>query len=163
MDWIAHSVVKFLGCAPSCGWLHRFEARKGFADRALPYDRVVSDVENKRGDDRVKVDAFVKVSGESDREYVFRTRDLSAKGLFLYTKVTHIYPIEVGDRLTLELYDYEDAIVCTVVVARVVEPSSDESEDFPTGFGVKVSEITEENSARLDALIGRIQEGHAPY
>ena len=123
----------------------------------------MSGVENKRGDDRVQVDAFVKVSGKSDREYVFRTRDLSARGLFLYTKVTHIYPIDVGDRLTLELYDYDQVIVCTVIVARVVEPSSDESEDFPTGFGVKVSEISDENAKRLDALIGRIQDGILPY
>ncbi len=129
----------------------------------LSYDRGVSDVENKREDDRVKVDAFVKVSGKSDREYVFRTRDLSAKGLFLYTKVTHIYPIEVGNKLFLELYDYDYAIKCTVVVARVVEPSSNESEDFPTGFGVKISDISADDAARLSALIGRIQEGLAPY
>lgn len=130
---------------------------------ALSYDRSVSDVENKRQDDRVKVDAFVKVSGRGDREYVFRTRDLSANGLFLYTKVTHIYPIQVGSELTLEVYDYDQAIVCTVVVARVVEPSSDESEDFPTGFGVRISSISDEDAARMQGLIARLQEGVAPY
>ncbi len=129
----------------------------------LSYDSEVSDVRNKRGDDRVKLDAFVKVSGKSDREYVFRTRDLSAKGLFLYTKVTHIYPIEVGSELSLELYDFDHAIECTVVVARVVEPSSDESEDFPTGFGVTIARISAEDSTRLEALIGRLQEGVIPY
>ena len=129
----------------------------------LSYDHPVSDVENKRRDDRVKVDAFVKVGGRGDREYVFRSRDLSPTGLFLYTKVTHIYPIQVGSELTLEVYDYDQAIICTVVVARVVEPSSDESEDFPTGFGVRISKISGENSTRLQGLIARLEEGVAPY
>ncbi len=75
----------------------------------------------------------MKVNGGNDREYVFRTRDLSDAGLFLYTKVTHIYPIKVGSRLTLELYDYDDSISCTVAVVRVVEPASTESEEYPTG------------------------------
>lgn len=130
---------------------------------ALSYDSAVSDVENKREDDRVKVDAFVKVSGKGDREYVFRTRDLSANGLFLYTKVTHIYPIQVGSELVLEVYDYDQAILCTVVVARVVEPSSEESEDFPTGFGVRISKIGDDDSVRLQSLIARLQQGVAPY
>ena len=129
----------------------------------LSYDSPVSDVENKRGDDRVKVDAFVKVGGRGDREYVFRTRDLSSNGLFLYTRVTHIYPIQVGSELTLEVYDYDQAIECTVVVARVVEPTSEESEDFPTGFGVRISKISKEDSSRLQSLISRLQDGVAPY
>ena len=91
----------------------------------MSYDTRVVDAENKRSSDRVKVDAFVKVKGGSDREYVFRTRDLSDRGLFLYTRVTHIYPIKVGTVLDLELYDYEEAIHCSVVVARVVEPIGD--------------------------------------
>ncbi len=130
---------------------------------ALSYDSAVAEVENKREDDRVKVDAFVKVSGKGDREYVFRTRDLSANGLFLYTKVTHIYPIQVGSELALEVYDYDQAITCTVVVARVVEPSSEESEEFPTGFGVRISKISDEDSGRLTSLIKRLQDGVAPY
>jgi hypothetical protein len=129
----------------------------------LSYDSPVSEVENKRGDDRVKVDAFVKVGGRGDREYVFRTRDLSSNGLFLYTRVTHIYPIQVGSELTLEVYDYDQAIECTVVVARVVEPTSEESEDFPTGFGVRISKISKEDSSRLQSLISRLQDGVAPY
>ena len=59
-----------------------------------------------RGAERVKVDAFVKVVG-ADREYVFRTRDLSKDGLFLYTKVAHAYPFKPGSRLDLELYDLQ--------------------------------------------------------
>lgn len=129
----------------------------------LSYDRPVSEVQNKREDERVKVDAFVKVSGRGDREYVFRTRDLSAKGLFLYTRVTHIYPIQVGSKLTLEVYDYDQAIACSVVVARVVEPSSDESEDFPTGFGVRIADISDDDASRLQGLIQRLQAGVAPY
>ena len=43
------------------------------------------------------IDAFVRVLG-GDREYVIRTRDLSQGGLFLYTRVGHLYPImEIDD------------------------------------------------------------------
>ncbi len=122
-----------------------------------------SGAENHREATRIKVDAFVKVSGGNDREYVFRTRDLSDGGLFLYTKVTHIYPIRIGSRLTLELYDYDDYISCTVAVVRVVEPGSEESNDYPTGFGVKISEIDEINRGRLNSMLNRLGDGVAPY
>jgi hypothetical protein len=118
---------------------------------------------NNRETTRLKVDAFVKVNGGNDREYVFRTRDLSDGGLFLYTKVTHIYPIKVGSRLTLELYDYDDYISCTVVVARVVEPGSPESDQYPTGFGVKIADIDETNKGRLQTMLDRLGDGLVPY
>jgi hypothetical protein len=119
--------------------------------------------ENHRETTRIKVDAFVKVNGGNDREYVFRTRDLSDGGLFLYTKVTHIYPIKVGSRLTLELYDYDDYISCTVAVVRVVEPGSTESGGYPTGFGVKIADIDETNKGRLQTMLDRLSDGVAPY
>lgn len=81
----------------------------------------------------------------------------------MYTKVTHIYPIKVGSSLTLELYDYDDHISCDVVVARIVEPSSKESEEYPTGFGVKIAEIDESNRGRLTAMLARLSEGVVPY
>jgi len=34
----------------------------------------------------------VKVRGAGNKEFVFRTRDLSESGLFLYTRVGHAYP-----------------------------------------------------------------------
>lgn len=122
-----------------------------------------SNQEDNRENQRVKVDAFVKVNGGNDREYVFRTRDLSVGGLFLYTKVTHIYPIKVGSKLTLELYDFDNYISCTVVVARVVEADSAESEQYPTGFGVQIAEIDEKNRERLAAMLARLSEGKALY
>lgn len=119
--------------------------------------------ENNRENERVKVDAFVKVNGGNAREYVFRTRDLSEGGLFLYTKVTHIYPIKIGSKLTLELYDFDEYISCTVVVARVVEAGSEEAEQYPTGFGVQIADISEQNRERLTAMLARLGEGKAPY
>ncbi|HUH02210.1 MAG TPA: PilZ domain-containing protein [Kofleriaceae bacterium] len=111
-----------------------------------------------RGEERVKVDAFVKVSG-ADREFVFRTRDLSKNGLFLYTKVAHIYPFKVGSTLTLELYDYDEFVACKVVVVRVVEPGSAESDRYPTGFGVRIVDMDPANRERLETLIGRLAAG----
>jgi len=116
-----------------------------------------------RDGERVKIEAFVKVSG-AEREYVLRTRDLSRSGLFLYTRVAHIYPFKVGSRLQLELYDYDEFMTCKVVVVRVVEPGSAEADRYPTGFGVRIVEIDEQSRAKMDRLIDRVATtGQEPY
>lgn len=117
-----------------------------------------ADRPNNRDSKRVKVDAFVKVSG-AEREFVFRTRDVSKSGLFLYTKVAHIYPFKVGTTLNLELYDYDQFVTAKVVVVRVVEPGSAEADRYPTGFGVRIVGIDDGNRERLLELIQRISDG----
>lgn len=119
-----------------------------------PDDR---DNSNTRTAERVKVDAFVKVSG-ADREFVFRTRDLSRTGLFLYTKVGHIYPFKVGSSLTLELYDYDCFVRCKVVVVRVVEAGSAEADRYPTGFGVRILDIRDADRVNLDKMIDQARD-----
>lgn len=113
------------------------------------------ETDNKRREKRVKVDAFVKVSG-AEREFVFRTRDLSKNGLFLYTKVSHIYPFKVGSTLTLELYDYDRFMSCKVVVVRVVQTGSAEADRYPTGFGVRIIDMDEADRVVLSQIIDRI-------
>jgi hypothetical protein len=103
---------------------------------------------------RVAVDAFVKVSG-SDGEFVFRTRDLSEGGLFLYTKVAHTYPFRVGSSLQIELYDYDEYVTCEVVVVRVVQPGSPEASTHPTGFGVRIARMADDDRVRLRMMISR--------
>ncbi len=112
-----------------------------------------------RGAERVQVDAFVKVHGTDGQELVFRTRDLSEGGLFLYTKVARAYPIKVGSTLKLELYDFDQHVDCTVVVVRVVEPGSDESSKFPTGFGVRITECSDAARTALRSMIERVKQG----
>lgn len=107
---------------------------------------------------RVKVEAFVKVVG-GGREFVFRTRDLSGTGLFLYTRVAHIYPFRIGSTLTLELYDYDTFVSAKVVVVRVVEPNSAEADRYPTGFGVRIIEIDGGNKQSLQNMIARAESG----
>ena len=114
---------------------------------------------SQRGSERVAVDAFVKVSGADGQELVFRTRDLSEHGLFLYTKVARAYPIKVGSTLALELYDFDQHVACTVVVVRVVEPGSAESDKFPTGFGVRITACDDTARAALTAMIARVKSG----
>ncbi|MBA3460281.1 MAG: PilZ domain-containing protein [Deltaproteobacteria bacterium] len=114
---------------------------------------------SQRGAERVAVDAFVKVSGADGQELVFRTRDLSENGLFLYTKVARAYPIKVGSTLHLELYDFDQHVACKVVVVRVVESGSAESDKFPTGFGVKIVECDDAARAALTTMISRIKSG----
>ncbi len=113
---------------------------------------------SQRGAERVQVDAFVKVSADG-QELVFRTRDLSEHGLFLYTKVARSYPIKIGSTLQLELSDFGQHLVCTVVVVRVVESGSAESDKFPTGFGVKIVDADDEARATLRAMIAGITSG----
>ncbi|MCE9573803.1 MAG: PilZ domain-containing protein [Deltaproteobacteria bacterium] len=119
---------------------------------------------NARDQERVKVEAFVKVSNtDGDHEYVFRTRDLSISGLFLYTRVAHIYPFKVGSTLALELYDYDEFLVCTVVVVRVVESGSAEADRYPTGFGVRITQCDDINRGRLQTMIDRVKAAGELY
>jgi hypothetical protein len=111
---------------------------------------------------RVALDAFVRVLGGT-REFVFRTRDLSEGGLFLFTRVGHLYPFFVGAALHIELYDYDQVVDFRAVVVRIVEPGGPEAERFPAGFGIKIVEIDAQNRARLAELIDRAQRGEALY
>lgn len=117
-----------------------------------------------RSAERVKVEAFVKVaSGDGDREYVFRTRDLSLQGLFLYTRVAHIYPFHVGSSLALELYDYDRFVSARVVVVRVVEPNSAEADRYPTGFGVRIVDMSDADRVALKAMLERARTNAELY
>jgi hypothetical protein len=116
-----------------------------------------------RATGRVAVDAFVKVRGEGAREFVFRTRDLSEGGLFLYTRVGHSYPFRIGSTLDIELYDYDEYVTCEVVVVRVVEPGSAEADRYPTGFGVRISTMAPEQRQRLTEMLSRLRTGESLY
>lgn len=120
--------------------------------------------DNARAAERVKVEAFVKVSGgDVQQEYVLRTRDLSSQGLFLYTRVAHVYPFKIGSTLLLELYDYDESVACKVVVVRVVQSGSAESDRYPTGFGVKIIECDDANRARLVTMLERAKKAGDLY
>jgi PilZ domain len=115
--------------------------------------------ERERAAERVAVDAFVIVRGADGQELVFRTRDLSDQGLFLYTRVARMYPFVVGSTMQVEIYDYDQHLTCKVVVVRVVESGSAESGTFPTGFGVRIVECDEPSRAVLAAMIARVKAG----
>lgn len=110
-----------------------------------------------RAAERVRVDAFVKIHGDDTQELVFKTRDLSEQGLFLYTQVAQAYRFKVGSVLDLELYDDDQAVACKVVVVRIVEPGTAEAETFPTGFGVRIVEIADGARAQIREMIGRVK------
>ena len=124
-------------------------------------DRGISTHEcaRERAAERVRVDAFVKVQGADGQELVFRTRDLSEQGLFLYTRVARVYPFKVGSTLLLELYDFDQQVTCKVVVVRVVDPGSPENETFPAGFGVRIIECDEASRRALATMIARVKLG----
>lgn len=122
----------------------------------------MADPVNTREHPRIAVDAFVKVAGDN-HEYVFRTRDLSRSGVFLYTKVGHIYPFKIGSTLQLELYDYDQFVTCKAVVVRVVEHGTPEAQKYPTGFGLRIVDIDPENRERLQRLLDRVSKDGALY
>ncbi len=134
---------EFLLSSPGCGY---YPARMQSSRRA----------------ERISVDAFVKVNADGN-ELVFRTRDVSEHGAFLYTKVTRAYPIRVGSTIFLELFGYDQTVRCKAVVARIVDPGSAEAEQFPTGFGVRIVEADEAARAALAALIERIKLDGGAY
>lgn len=107
-----------------------------------------------RAAERVRLDAFVKIH-EDGEEIVFRTRDLSEQGVFLYSALAQAYPIRVGSTLDLDL----EEISCKAVVVRVVEPGSAEARTFPTGFAVRITEIGESARSQLRALVKRAKTG----
>ena len=116
-----------------------------------------------RSAERVRVDAFVKVHGSDGQELVFRTRDLSTHGVFLYTRVAHAYPYKVGQAVALELHDFDETVACKGVIVRVVEPRSAESADYPTGFAVRIVEIDEAGQRALAAMIERVKQAGSVY
>jgi hypothetical protein len=128
---------------------------------------MADDGANTREHPRFAVDAFVRVLplGETgaDKEYVFRVRDLSAGGLFLYTRVGHLYPFFVGTALQVALHDFNCAVEFRGVVARVVAHGSSEAERYPSGFGVRIIAIDDENKRRLQELLDKVRRGDPIY
>jgi hypothetical protein len=118
---------------------------------------------HERSAERVRVDAFVKVHGVDGQELVFRTRDLSERGVFLYTRVARAYPFKIGSTLALELFGHDSTVTCTGVIVRVVEPGSPESASYPTGFGVRITECSEASRAALRALLAQVKTAGEVY
>jgi hypothetical protein len=107
---------------------------------------------------RVAIDAFVRLVG-ADREYVFRTRDLSEGGLFLTTRVGHLYPLELGSDVAIELHEEDVVVELHGVVVRVVALGSPEAERSPPGFGVRLNPLSPKERSVLLDLIDRRREG----
>jgi hypothetical protein len=116
-----------------------------------------------RASERVHVEAFVIAKTPAGDELVFRTRDVSEQGLFLFTRVARVYPFAEGSTLELELFDYDQSLRCRAVVVRVVEPGSAESDRYPTGFGVKIVECAEDDRRKLTAMMARVEKAGQLY
>jgi len=111
---------------------------------------------NTREHERVVLDAFVKVAGAPGGESMFRTRDVSLSGLFLFTQASQLYDFKVGQALDLELADGERGIRARVVIVRVVSAGSVEATGgAPTGFGCKIVEMAGVDRDALGALLER--------
>ncbi len=104
---------------------------------------------NRRNAPRRAADAFVKVRSTKGGEWMLRTRDVSATGLFVYPRSAGA-EFAVGDALRLELYDYDRYLTCRGVVVR--KSASDEIASYPGGFGVHITEISETDRAALNQM-----------
>ena len=103
---------------------------------------------------RAPIDVFVRIAG-ADREYAFRTRDLSEGGLFLYTRVGHLYPFALGSAVAIEVQDGNTVIALVGEVVRIVQPGTAESEEYPLGFGLRLQQLDGKARAALQSLIAR--------
>jgi hypothetical protein len=103
---------------------------------------------------RVPIDVFVRVVG-ADRDYPFRTRDLSEGGLFLATRVGHLYPFALGEHLVIEMHDQAQVLTLRGEVVRVVAADSQEASTYPPGFGVRLVDLTDEELVGLRELVQR--------
>ncbi len=110
---------------------------------------------------RVPIDVFVRVLGEN-KDYAFRTRDLSTGGLFLYTRVGHLYPFSVGVTVVIELHDCDRVIALRGEVIRVVQPGTSEADRYPAGFAVRLHPAEGDDASALTALIERHHGGDGP-
>jgi hypothetical protein len=111
---------------------------------------------NTREHQRVVLDAFVKVASAPGGEALFRTRDLSLSGIFLFTPASQLYDFKVGQALDLELADGAQGIRARVVIVRVVGDGSPEAAaGAPTGFGCKIVDMASEDRQALAALLDR--------
>jgi hypothetical protein len=72
--------------------------------------------------------------------------------------VARAYPFKVGSTLELELYDHDDQVTCKCVVARVVDPGTDEGFAYPAGFGLRIVDCDETGRATLRSMIQRIRD-----
>jgi hypothetical protein len=107
---------------------------------------------------RSPIDVFVRVVG-ADRDYAFRTRDVSEGGLFLYTRVGHLYPFKVGATLTVELLDGERVISVIGEVIRCVQAGTPEADQYPAGFAIRLLPLAGDDANALQDLIDRHRFG----
>ena len=111
-----------------------------------------------RSAERVALDSMVLVrSVSTDR--VFRTRDLSTTGCFIFTKVTGGVAFEIGQAVELQLTGTIDgravSVRCSGEIARSVEPGTSEAQKFPTGLGVRITSCDPANRDQLERLLAQ--------
>jgi ubiquinone biosynthesis protein len=107
---------------------------------------------DRRGARRLDVDALVEGT-RAGRRYLFRTRDLSTSGLYIYTPIGHVYPFAVGEELAVELRHRDTTLRCQVIIARVIVEGTDEAYRFPPGFGCRFVHLDDAARATLERLL----------
>ncbi|MEZ4364878.1 MAG: PilZ domain-containing protein [Kofleriaceae bacterium] len=101
---------------------------------------------------RVELDSPVMIR-RGDDDLLYRSRDLSATGLFLWSPHGDVRTAAVGEQLELLVHAMARPVRCRGEVARVVEPGSPEWASYPTGMGVRIVACAEADRAALDALL----------
>lgn len=99
---------------------------------------------------RVPIDVFVRVVG-ADRDYPFRTRDVSEGGIFLNTRVGHLYPFNLGDELTIELHDDTAVVTLDGAIVRVDRDGT----EGQAGFAIRLHGLGDTQRAALRTLLLR--------
>lgn len=107
---------------------------------------------NQRAEPRVAASVFVKAT-DGTRQFMLRTRDVSATGMFVYPRSADSDAFEVGTDLRLDLYDYDRFVSCRGVVVRRVASGSQEQSRYPVGYGVRIVAMDAPNRARFGEML----------
>jgi len=113
-------------------------------------DRVLSDRDGSRQDQRLEIRAVVRLLDAGACPVIsWHLRDLAASGAFVETKG----PVPLGARLELEILNGLQPIRLQAHVVRVQEPSW----LYPGGVGIRFDALSEEAGLELGALIEELE------
>lgn len=89
-----------------------------------------------RAAERFRLDSIAIVRGSGGQ--VFRTRDLSELGVFLFSRSAPLFPLVPGHTFDLDVFGRTLAVRCRAVIARIAVPGGREEASHPHGFAARL-------------------------
>lgn len=91
---------------------------------------------------------------------VMRIRDVSEHGVFVYSKATPAFFVDVGRVLDVDVLGANQGLRCKAVISRVAPPGSAEAQRYPSGMALRL--ITDDAArSRLGLLLDDVRSALA--